>query len=53
LHKAATISDSYKFFVVENESTNKIVVLRHIIFEKIEFKFTELKVTKNNTSEYF
>jgi len=36
--------DSYRFFVIKNESANKIAVSRHIIFKKIE-----LKVTKNDT----
>jgi len=36
--------DSYRFFVIKNESANKIAISRHIIFEKIEFK-----VTKNGT----
>jgi len=40
--------DSYRFFVIKNESANKIAVSRHIIFEKIE-----LKVTKNGTLGYF
>jgi len=40
--------DSYRFFVIKNESANKIAVSRHIIFEKIK-----LKVTKNGTFEYF
>jgi len=36
------------FFVIKNESANKIAVSCHIIFEKIE-----LIVIKNGTFEYF
>jgi len=38
---------SYRFFVIKNESANKIAVSRYI-FEKIE-----LKITKNGTFGYF
>jgi len=36
--------DSYRFFVIKNESANKIAVSHYIIFEKIELKVTKMSL---------